>query len=98
MAAATAVVTWRVMWLIMCLVVECCVFQVDALSNLIPSNTKISTTVTVNASKACCDLVLATNNSQTVIRGAVLFGEQIFDGESLFVYPKVGIDAVLLAK
>ena len=35
-----------------------------------------------------CDLVLKTNND-AVIRGVVVFGEQIFEEESLFLYPRV---------
>ncbi len=44
--------------------------------------------VLVNRQACSCDLVLKTNND-AVIRGVLVFGEQIFEEESLFVYPKV---------
>jgi len=56
-------------------------------ANLIPSNTRVDSFIAINRETASCDLVLKTNNS-TVIRGVVVFGEQIFEEESLFVYPK----------
>jgi hypothetical protein len=43
---------------------------------------------------SCVDLQLRTNNS-TVIRGALVFGEQLFEGESLYVSPKVALSYLL---
>jgi hypothetical protein len=44
--------------------------------------------IAINRETCTCDLVLKTNND-SIIRGVVVFGEQIFAEESLFVYPKV---------
>ncbi|KAG1676464.1 hypothetical protein FOA52_002284 [Chlamydomonas sp. UWO 241] len=56
-------------------------------ANLIPNSTRVDSFVVVNEATASCDLVLKTNND-AVIRGVVVFGEQIFEEESLFLYPK----------
>ncbi|KAL6760242.1 BBS2m [Haematococcus lacustris] len=61
--------------------------QAEASGNMIPSTTKVDSFVTLNKDTCTCELGLKTNNS-TVIRGAVVFGEQIFAEESLFIYPK----------
>lgn len=56
-------------------------------SNIIPTDTRVDSFIAINKDTSSCDLVLRTNNS-SVIRGVVVFGEQIFDEESLFVYPR----------
>ncbi|KXZ53986.1 hypothetical protein GPECTOR_5g1 [Gonium pectorale] len=56
--------------------------------SLIPSDTRVDSYIAINKEAASCDLVLRTSNDSSVIRGVVVFGEQIFDEESLFVYPK----------
>ncbi|KAJ9523265.1 hypothetical protein QJQ45_024047 [Haematococcus lacustris] len=61
--------------------------QAEASGNMIPSTTKVDSFVTLNKDTCTCELGLKTNNG-TVIRGAVVFGEQIFAEESLFIYPK----------
>lgn len=61
--------------------------QVDK-TNIIPSTTRVDSFIAINKETATCDLVLKTNND-AIIRGVVVFGEQIFAEESLFVYPKV---------
>ena len=57
-------------------------------SSLIPADTRVDSYISINKDTASCDLVLKTSSEQAVIRGVVVFGEQIFDEESLFVYPK----------
>ncbi|GLC47294.1 Bardet-Biedl syndrome 2 protein [Pleodorina starrii] len=57
-------------------------------SSLIPSDTRVDSYIAINKETASCDLVLRTSNDSAVIRGVVVFGEQIFEEESLFVYPK----------
>ncbi|GFR49930.1 hypothetical protein Agub_g12034 [Astrephomene gubernaculifera] len=56
--------------------------------HLIPSDTRVDSYIAINKDTSSCDLVLRTSNDSAVIRGVVVFGEQIFDEESLFVYPK----------
>ncbi len=68
--------------------------QVDAGQNIIPAHTRVDSYITVNRETCSCDLLLKTNN-ESVIRGAVVFGEQIFTEESLFVYPKVCVSVCL---
>lgn len=63
--------------------------QAGASSNLIPPDTRVESFLTMNHVASSFDLVLKTNND-TTIRGVVLFGEQIFPEESLFMFPKVG--------
>nr|BCL66089.1 Bardet-Biedl syndrome 2 protein [Volvox africanus] len=57
-------------------------------NSLIPSDTRVDSYIAINKEAASCDLVLRTSNDAAVIRGVVVFGEQIFDEESLFMYPK----------
>ena len=54
---------------------------------MIPANTRVSSMLEMNAAKSCCELVLSTNN-ETVIKGIVIFAEQLFESESLFHYNK----------
>jgi hypothetical protein len=44
--------------------------------------------IAINKERATCDLVLKTSSELAAIRGAVVFGEQIFEEESLFVFPR----------
>lgn len=62
--------------------------QSEVAGNLIPSSTRVDSFIAINRETCTCDLVLKTNND-SIIRGVVVFGEQIFAEESLFVYPKV---------
>nr|BCL66158.1 Bardet-Biedl syndrome 2 protein [Volvox reticuliferus] len=57
-------------------------------NSLIPPDTRVDSYIAINKEAASCDLVLRTSNDAAVIRGAVVFGEQIFEQESLFVFPK----------
>lgn len=61
--------------------------QNDVAPNIIPANTRVDSYIAINRETATCDLLLKTNND-SVIRGVVVFGEQIFAEESLFVHPK----------
>lgn len=54
---------------------------------LLPPDTDVTCAIKSNGANSCVDLQLRTNNS-TVIRGALVFGEQLFEGESLYVSPK----------
>ena len=63
-----------------------CPYQVES-SSIIPSDTRVDSYIAINRETFTCDLLLKTNND-TVIRGVVVFGEQIFEEESLFVYPR----------
>jgi len=54
---------------------------------LIPHTTDVTCSVMPSPGNSCIELQLQTNNS-TVIRGVLIFGEQLFDGESLYVCPK----------
>ncbi len=56
--------------------------------NVIPNNTRVDSFVAINKETATCELLLKTSN-ESVIKGVVVFGEQIFPEESLFVYQKV---------
>ncbi|MEW5314625.1 MAG: hypothetical protein WDW38_006104 [Sanguina aurantia] len=69
--------------------------QVDT-ATLIPQDTRIDSYIAINRDTASCDLILRTSND-TVIRGVVVFGEQIFAEESLFVYPKVAESKLAVA-
>jgi hypothetical protein len=66
--------------------------QAESAGNLIPANTRVESFIAINRDTASCDLVLKTNN-ESIIRGVVVFGEQIFPEESLFMYPKVCLPA-----
>nr|ADI46967.1 LOW QUALITY PROTEIN: BBS2m [Volvox carteri f. nagariensis] len=57
-------------------------------NSLIPADTRVDSYIAINKEAASCDLVLRTSNDSAVIRGVVVFGEQIFEEESLFVCPK----------
>jgi len=54
---------------------------------VVPPGTRVMSTLEMKLEKRCCELVLTTNND-TVIKGAVVFAEQLFDGESLFRYER----------
>lgn len=53
----------------------------------VPIDTHISCQWNVNEPSKCVNLVIATNND-CVIRGVIVFAEQLFDGESRFVHPR----------
>eukprot|EP00775_Hariotina_reticulata_P010207 gene10207-10368_t len=57
-----------------------------AISSVVPPNTRVDSCITLNRENQTCELVLKTNND-SVIKAAVLFGEQVFLNESLFVRP-----------
>eukprot|EP00899_Mesostigma_viride_P018346 jgi/Mesvir1/26512/Mv16169-RA.1 len=59
----------------------------DDAAALIPSRTRVTTMLEVNRAKSCVELVLATNN-ETMIKGAVIFAEQIFEDESFVKHLK----------
>uniref|UniRef100_A0A7S0QX50 Bardet-Biedl syndrome 2 protein homolog n=1 Tax=Pyramimonas obovata TaxID=1411642 RepID=A0A7S0QX50_9CHLO len=59
----------------------------DDTGQVVPAGTKLTTVLDVNLQRQCCELVLSTNN-ECVIKGAVVFAEQLFEGESLFHYEK----------
>lgn len=61
--------------------------QPERVNGVIAADTRVDSFIAINRDTASCDLVLKTNND-AIIRGAVVFGEQIFAEESLFVYPK----------
>jgi hypothetical protein len=52
---------------------------------VVPTSTKVCTTLELNVQQGCCELVVATNND-CVIRGVIVFAEQLFESESLFAY------------
>mmetsp|Transcript_51970 Transcript_51970/g.86425 ORF Transcript_51970/g.86425 Transcript_51970/m.86425 type:complete len:704 (+) Transcript_51970:55-2166(+) len=54
---------------------------------VIPHSTRAVCTLEMNVSKKCVDLVVQTNND-TIIKSIIVFAEQLFSGESLFVHPK----------
>ena len=58
----------------------------EIIEGVIPPDTKIDSFTEQDLDNHCAYLVLSTNND-TVIRAAVLFGEQVFEGESLFMHP-----------
>jgi hypothetical protein len=53
----------------------------------IPGSTCVESFVSLDRDAAQVSLTLRTNND-CVIKGAVLFGEQVFEAESLFFCPK----------
>lgn len=56
-----------------------------AIHDVIPPDTDVSHAIAADADASALQLVLETNNA-CVIKGAVLFAEQLFEGESLFVH------------
>ena len=57
-----------------------------AVSDLIPADTDVSGVLQPNCQALCLDLRLKTNN-HCVIKGAIVFAEHLFSGESTFVHP-----------
>lgn len=55
--------------------------------DLIPADTSISYKIDPNCPELCLDLQLQTNN-HCVIKGAIIFAEHLFQGESYFVHPE----------
>mmetsp|Transcript_15490 Transcript_15490/g.48734 ORF Transcript_15490/g.48734 Transcript_15490/m.48734 type:complete len:728 (+) Transcript_15490:185-2368(+) len=55
----------------------------SATATVIPPSTHVSSRLEVSAQGQCCDLVITTNN-ETVIKGVIIFAEQLFDDESVF--------------
>uniref|UniRef100_A0A7S3VM43 Bardet-Biedl syndrome 2 protein homolog n=1 Tax=Dunaliella tertiolecta TaxID=3047 RepID=A0A7S3VM43_DUNTE len=62
--------------------------QASMASDMIPSDTRVDVVIAADKQAATCNLVLSTSHEDAVIRGAVVFGEQVFDEESLFFYPQ----------
>ena len=56
-------------------------------AELIKRDTDVICSVQPNSDNGSVDIALRTNNSM-VIRGILIFAERLFDGESLYVYPK----------
>ncbi|KAK3236701.1 hypothetical protein CYMTET_53174, partial [Cymbomonas tetramitiformis] len=52
---------------------------------VIPASTRVTSMLEMNPSKQCCELVLSTNN-ECVIKGVIIFAEQLFENESLFAH------------
>ena len=63
--------------------------QASSASDLIPSTARVDVAIATDKDACTCNLVLTTNHDEAVIRGVVLFGEKIFEEESLFFYPQV---------
>jgi hypothetical protein len=59
-----------------------CTTQVHS---VIPADTDVTGSLNTNVDKCQLDLVLKTNNT-CVIKGAIIFAEHVFQGESLFVH------------
>jgi Ciliary BBSome complex subunit 2, C-terminal len=57
------------------------------LHDVLPPDTDVSAVVQTDQAGQGLELVLSTNN-ECVIKGCVVFAEQMFDGESLFVHPE----------
>ena len=64
----------------------CPAVQTHAAGDLIPNTTRVDVVVASSRDDACCSLLLKTSHEEAVIRGVVVFGEQIFPEESLFFY------------
>eukprot|EP00892_Ulva_mutabilis_P010274 jgi/Ulvmu1/7619/UM038_0044.1 len=58
-----------------------------AVSDVIPAETDVSGVLEPNRKALCLDLRLKTNN-RCVIKGAIVFAEHLFPGESTFVHPE----------
>ncbi|KAF6253535.1 BBS2m [Scenedesmus sp. NREL 46B-D3] len=56
------------------------------IASMIPPDTRVDSCIALNKGALSCELILRTNNA-TVIKAAIIFGEQVFQGESLFVRP-----------
>jgi hypothetical protein len=54
--------------------------------SIVPPGTRVDSCIALNRGNTSCELTLNTNND-AVIKAAVVFGEQIFPGESLMVVP-----------
>ncbi|KAL0033983.1 hypothetical protein WJX79_001201 [Trebouxia sp. C0005] len=54
---------------------------------IIPQDTSVQTVVMADAIQHSCSLAVSADHD-TVIRGVLLFAEQIFEGESIFYYPQ----------
>jgi Bardet-Biedl syndrome 2 protein len=57
-----------------------------SVSSVVPTGTRVDSCIALNRDNMTCELVLKTNND-SIIKAAVLFGEQVFLNESLFVRP-----------
>ncbi|KAK9814709.1 hypothetical protein WJX72_010246 [[Myrmecia] bisecta] len=57
------------------------------LGGQIPAITKVAVAVRVSEEARSCSLHVQTNSEECVIRGVVIFADQVFEGESLFHYP-----------
>ena len=48
----------------------------SGISTMIPSDTRVDSAITLNKTNSTCELSLRTNN-ETVIKAAIIFGEQV---------------------
>lgn len=58
-----------------------------AIHGMIPPDTVVQHRVEIDMNAMELQMVLETNNS-CVIKGAIIFAEQVFEGESMFVHPE----------
>jgi hypothetical protein len=58
-----------------------------AIHDMIPADTAVQHTVEIDQDMMELHLVLECNNS-CIIKGAIIFAEQVFEGESMFVHPE----------
>jgi len=56
-----------------------------AKEGIVPMDTHVALSLELSPERQCVELVLMTNN-ETLIKGAIVFAEQLFDGESLYVH------------
>ncbi|KAL3143199.1 Bardet-Biedl syndrome 2 protein [Trebouxia sp. C0009 RCD-2024] len=69
-------------------------------SYIIPPDTSVQTVVMADSIQRSCSLAVSTD-SDTVIRGVMLFAEQVFEGESVFHYqqtPSANVEVPLALK
>jgi Ciliary BBSome complex subunit 2, C-terminal len=59
----------------------------NMLNDVVPTDTEVVAVVRVNKAARGLELFVSTNNA-CVIKGCILFAEQVFDGESMFVHPQ----------
>ncbi|KIZ00360.1 putative Bardet-Biedl syndrome 2 protein like protein [Monoraphidium neglectum] len=52
----------------------------------LPPDTRVDSAITINKASLVCELTLSTTND-SVIKAAMIFGEQVFEGESLLSVP-----------
>jgi Bardet-Biedl syndrome 2 protein len=62
---------------------------------MIPTDTEVTCQWRVDPANKCVNLRIATNN-KTIVRAVVIFADQLFPGESLFVCPKEQLSELLV--